>query len=191
MSTNDNSPLTMNAFYELYNVMNGKHIIMIYEGEFNQEITKTVLSMTENSFGDFGIESGIRKKIFNVMVEVLQNICKHQYNNHSAEPSALFLVGDNETDFIIVSGNIIENSKIEIVKSKIDKVNSMSKIELKEFYKVSRLESTLSDVGGAGLGFIDIARKTGEKIEYEFSPVTSEYSFFSQLARISKNDLND
>ena len=186
-----NISLTTNAIYEFYNIMEENNVVMIYEGEFNQDITKTVLSMTENSFQEIGIDVSIRKKIFNVMVEMLQNICKHQYNEYSAESNALFLVGDDQDDFFIVSGNVIHNGKLDLVKSNIDKVNSLSKIELKEFYKETRLQSTISSVGGAGLGFIDMARKSGKKIEYDFKQLTLQYSFFSQLTRISKTDIND
>lgn len=185
------TPLSTNSIYEFYNIMEERNIAMIYEGEFNQDITKTVLSMTENSFHQIDMDISVRKKIFNIMVEMLQNICKHQYTDYSKGANALFLVGDDEDDFFIISGNVIQNSKLEMVKSKIDKVNSLSKIELKDFYKTSRLESTLSSVGGAGLGFIDMARKSGKKIEYDFKELSEDYSFFSQLTRISKTELND
>jgi len=36
----------------------------------------------------------------------------------------------------------------------------------------------LSEKGGAGLGFIDIARKTGQKLVYSFLKIDEEKSFF-------------
>jgi len=44
----------------------------------------------------------------------------------------------------------------------------------------------MSDKGGGGLGMIDIARKTGEKLNYNFMPVDDSYSFFSLNIKISQ-----
>ena len=49
----------------------------------------------------------------------------------------------------------------------------------------------LSAKGGAGLGFIDIARKSGNKLEYFFKEINSYSSFFiltTKVSRISNNE---
>jgi hypothetical protein len=40
--------------------------------------------------------------------------------------------------------------------------------------------------GGGGLGMIDIARKTGQKLNFDFAPVDDKYSFFSLNIKISQ-----
>ena len=37
----------------------------------------------------------------------------------------------------------------------------------------------MSDKGGGGLGMIDIARKSGKKLDFDFHKVDDEYSFYS------------
>ena len=62
----------------------------------------------------------------------------------------------------------------------------MSKEELKEYYKAVLNNGEMSLKGGGGLGMIDIARKTGEKLNFSFSPVDDTYSFFSLNIKISQ-----
>jgi hypothetical protein len=73
------------------------------------------------------------------------------------------------------------------VSERIDFINSLNKEELKEHYKNARLNSIISDVGGAGLGFIDMARKSGNKLEYKFYAIDSVLSFFVLRSKINTN----
>ena len=46
----------------------------------------------------------------------------------------------------------------------------------------------ISDKGGAGLGFLDMAKKTGTKFEYYFEPLDDEKCFFILTIRVAKLD---
>ena len=45
-------------------------------------------------------------------------------------------------------------------------------------YKRQIKDGRLSEKGGAGLGLIDIARKTGETLNYQFLPLDEDNYFF-------------
>ena len=47
--------------------------------------------------------------------------------------------------------------------------------------------TTISDKGGAGLGLIDIIRKTGEKYAYQFLRLDENYHFFVLKTTIPLN----
>lgn len=171
--------------YDLFSIMSENKIILIYQGLFDQQMVKTVMSMTEMKLDKEQVGEFVKKKVFNIMIEGLQNICKHQHNNSSVTQNP-FLVISKDLDYHnIFTGNIIHQDKIEIVQSKIDHINSLSKEELKEYYKKARLSSTISSVGGAGLGFIDMARKSENKLDYHFYKVDDSHSFFILHCKIS------
>jgi hypothetical protein len=44
----------------------------------------------------------------------------------------------------------------------------------------------MSSKGTAGLGMIDIARKSGEKLEYDFQPINDKTTFFSLTVKIAE-----
>jgi hypothetical protein len=69
----------------------------------------------------------------------------------------------------------------------LEQVNSLDKDELTELYKKQIKEGRLSEKGGAGLGFIDIKRKTGRNLEYHFLPINDVSSFFLLTSTISRN----
>ena len=86
----------MKYIYDLYKTMLDKNLILVYEGEFTQDITKSVLSMAERNMDSFGEQSSVKRKVFNVMVECLQNICKHADNLEDRPQSvnnAIFMIG--------------------------------------------------------------------------------------------------
>jgi hypothetical protein len=176
---------SINNVYNVYNTMCSNDLSIIYQGHFDQEITKGVLSMVERNFSnDIELDELTKKRIFNIMVEVLQNICKHQSSVEN-DP-AIFIVGKHEPqDFLIISGNSLQTSKKEKLLSVINQINNLDKEGLKKLYKDAKLKSVISEVGGAGLGFIDIARKSGNKLDYCVKKITEEKSFFIFKSTIS------
>lgn len=178
----------LSHIYSFHKLMDENDIMLVYCGEFSQELNKTLLSFTERKFKTENIEDNTRRKIFNIMVEVLQNISKNKIETGENTPEfeSIFMLGTNDSDYIMISSNLIKNDKIEPLKNRIDQVNSLDKEGLKNLYKDVRLNASFSDKSGAGIGIIDIARKSENKLEYSFEELNNEYSVFSFLIRITK-----
>ena len=60
----------------------------------------------------------------------------------------------------------------------------MNAEELKTYYREVLSSNELSEKGGAGLGIIDLVRKSGNKIEYRFDTVNEQFSFFSMIVNM-------
>jgi hypothetical protein len=178
----------MKYIYELHKNMLARNLILVYEGEFTQEITKSVLAMAERNMESMGEESNIKRKVFNVMVECLQNIVKHCEENNENEKrhTAIFMIGKQKDEYIITSGNPIRNEAVPRLKDKLERINSLDKEGLKSLYKDIIKGSDISDKGGAGLGFVDMARKSGKPLEFDFEPLENGLSFFSLKTTISR-----
>jgi len=175
----------MKYVFNLHQTMLNKNLILVYEGEFTQEITKSVLAMAERNMDSSGEESSIKRKVFNVMVECLQNIVKHAdavENNNSA----IFMIGKQEDEYIILSGNPIKNDHVDLLREKLDQINNLDKDGLKNLYKDIIKNTEISDKGGAGLGFVDMARKSGRKLEYDFLDMEDGSSFFCLKSSIAR-----
>ena len=138
-------------------------------------------------------ESGnVQRKVFHVMVECLQNISKHAEDFASGDflfsGRGIFLVSKGDNEYSVTTGNAVENDKIEELTNMLETINKMDKDELKGLYKKQMKEGRLSDKGGAGLGFIDIKRKTGKELEYHFLPISNDTSFFLLTSTISRDE---
>jgi hypothetical protein len=179
--------IELSRVVEFHRLMDAKNVVLIYEGEFNQAITKGVLSMSEQNFNGEAVALSVKKKMFNVMVESLQNICKHQYIDNALPKKAIFIVAENESDIFIMSGNAVKSEQVSALREKLDLINGLDKEGLKALYKDLRVKSTISEVGGAGLGFVDMARKSENKLEYKIEPLGSDIDYFSLSCKIAKS----
>ena len=91
----------MNYIYDLHRTMMSQKLILVYQGEFTQETTKSILTMAERNLDSSGEESNIKRKVFNVMVEALQNIVKHS----GASEASVTLSGNGNELQLTISDN--------------------------------------------------------------------------------------
>lgn len=178
--------------YDFYKSMKKHEINLVYEGEITHQITKAFTSLTESNMAKEEESNTVQKKVFHVMVECLQNISKHadEYgtNDYIFSGRGIFLVAKGTDEYSVTTGNTVDNIKIPDLKKLLEQVNSLDKDELTELYKKQIKEGRLSDKGGAGLGFIDIKRKTGRNLDYHFLPINEDTSFFLLTSTISRTN---
>ncbi len=141
---------------------------------------------------DFQEEPKMKKKVYNVLVECLQNLYHHMDEIPDARreklKSAIFMIGKLENLYTIFTGNYILNENVEGLRNRLEKVNSLNKDELKLYYKEVLNNGEMSLKGGGGLGMIDIARKTGQKIDYKFLEINDKISFFTLNIKVSQQN---
>jgi hypothetical protein len=165
--------------------MNEGDVLLAYKGSITTELITNVLEVIESKLIDINAASAVRKKVYNVLVETLQNLFHHIDDlpeEYTGEFDIRFgvLVIAREPDFYRIStGNFIRATKVHHLKEKIDKINTLSREELKDMYKFVLNHQKLTAKGGGGLGLIDIAKKTGNKMEYKFHKYNNEYYFFN------------
>lgn len=178
--------------YSYYKNMQVNNIIFVYQGEVTADLVSSILQMMENKLDGDGEDKKIKKKVFNVMVECLQNVYHHldtlevSSSDEINDRTALLMIGKEENDYYVITGNHILNDRVANVRDRLEKVNKCNKDELKTLYQSILNDGSLSEKGTAGLGMIDIARKSGQKLGYDFHPVNDKYSFFSLEAKVSR-----
>ena len=64
------------------------------------------------------------------------------------------------------------------MRDRIEQLNYLSQDELKDLYKIVLNNDEFSAKGGGGLGFIEMARKSGNKFGFELLRQNKDYSFF-------------
>ena len=175
--------------YEFYDKMERNNIMLSFKGDITSELLTSVLQIMESKLDTLQEEPKIKKKVYNVLVECLQNLYHHldevsQENDKIR--SAIFMIGKIDNSYNIITGNYIKNTNIESLKKRLEDINILTKEELKEYYKLVLNNGEMSMKGGGGLGMIDIARKTGQKLNFDFAPVDDKYSFFSLNIKISQ-----
>lgn len=174
--------------YDYYQKMQNKNIVLAYKGNVSGDLFNCILQLAENKLDKIELRAKLKKKVFNILVEILQNIY-HHYDELKAEDheyySVVFLLSKVGKEYNIITGNHVMIERVEMLKERIDSINAMTPQELRAIYRERLNHGDVSEKGGAGLGIIDIVRKSGEKLVYDFKPINDDYSFFSLQVKVS------
>ncbi len=170
----------LDNIFELHNIMQKNKLNYVYRGVFTTDITRKILALVESNLIHKEESKVIKRKIFNLMVEGLQNITRHQADdkNKTSNNYGVFALKKESCKYFLTTGNLVENEMITELSKKIDIVNRLDKEGLKQYYRNILKHGEISDKGGAGLGFIDMARKSGNKLIYSFEKVDDKFSYF-------------
>lgn len=173
--------------FNIENYFNGQkeeNVILYYKGNIDSDVINRVLDTVEGKMVDINEQSKLRKKVYNVLVESLQNLYHHadkvpdDFEDQIAQRFGLIVIKKVDDGYLIVTGDFISASKKEKLEEKIVRINKSTKEEIKDLYKFILNHQKISAKGGGGLGLVDIARKTGHKLNYTFVPYNDDYSFF-------------
>jgi len=174
--------MDIDHIYNFYKDFRADNMTLIYRGDFNDDITDKLINLNEYHIDSKTGLSKIKNKVSFLMAECFQNIIRHGDDVAPlvAAPfnTGMFMTRNIKDAYYITSANLVENVKIPILESHLSKINSMSKDELKTLYREILYEGEVTGKGGAGLGLIEMARKSGEQLDYHFEPVDDGHSFF-------------
>ena len=173
--------------YPLFMDMIHNKINYGFRGLFNNEVSDGLIEFANGLFDQSDINKKLRKRVVYIMVECVQNITRHQEmpKEELRGKDGIFLIQSIGDVFNITQGNMVQNNKIEPLSKKLENINHLSSEELKTLYTTILSELELSEKGGAGLGLIEIARKSGNRIKYRFERYDDEYSLFFMDTLIS------
>lgn len=185
--------MALSNIYELYKTMERDHTMLSFKGVVTPDLLTSVLQIMESKLNHVEKSNKTKKKVYNVLVECLQNLYHHNEDIHGQDEgisflfskSALLMISKNDDHYEVKTGNYILKENTKNLQGKLDNINELSKEELRELYKATLNDGKVSDKGTAGLGMIDIARKSGNKLEYNFLPVNKKYDFFCLNVKIN------
>jgi phosphate uptake regulator len=179
----------INYIYERYSHLRIKDISLVFEGQITHQVMKALTGLVEEQLDDVE-DDRVLRRVYHVMVESLQNINRHaesyEYRGHPYPGTGLVLVAKNKERFQVTTGNIVETGHVDEIAMFLGKLNNMDADTLDEHYKKQMREGIMSPKGGAGLGFIDIRRKTGNPLDYSFVKIDDETSFFIFTSTITR-----
>ena len=180
----------ISGIFDCYKRMKENNILFSFQGEITTELVISILQIMELNMEISNEEIKVKRKVYYVLVECLQNLFHHHetiVNQHEPDKqklSAIFLISKQENDYLIMTGNYIKKNNITPLQEKLTQINTLSKTELKEQYMSILEKGEMSSKGGGGLGLIEIARKSGDKFVFDFTSIDEEYSFFELTIKI-------
>src|ERR1035437_4110405 len=166
----------ISAAFEAHQLMSENKSLMSFTGHFDHLAITLLLTNIKSKLSAIEVTTGLDKKVYSVLVECIENVCKHSFHGDEKQNIATLLLSKSETKYTIVTGNHILNTEIPALLEKLESVSELNPAELKQMYR-KQILSQRTDDNNAGLGIIDIAIKSGNKIKYDFKKLTELTSF--------------
>jgi hypothetical protein len=166
-----------------YALIDGDSVLLEYEGQVSKEVLLETLPKIEDQVDALGVSKQTKRKIVNIAIETLQNLQLHSMplseSDHNHHP--LFVLTKTGNSVAVTIGNLMLNSECKILKDKLDKINSLNDEEVKFLYGVIMKQTVVkfSTKGGAGLGLIDMKKKSGNNLKFDFQPLDEKVTYFS------------
>ena len=148
-------------------------------GELSQEMVNDISIDTEQKMIQSGDKKVVVKKAFNILVEGLQNIRLHGAKDTNGIQTSFLKIARDDTAYKILLGNLVTNNSIKIISDKINLINSSDLKKIKEMYVATLTNGIISKKGGAGLGFITMAMKSKNNLDFNFEPIDADISCFT------------
>ena len=101
MHTRDNEKhFQGKAVSQLERLMAENNVYLIWSGHISPDVGKEVLSFTETKLSEEDIESNLRKRVFSILVEILENVAKYSPGREAEEqfgmPVAMIRLEDKD-----------------------------------------------------------------------------------------------
>ena len=166
--------------YKLDDLLHENELLMVCADDFNAEDCDKHLAAAEAKVLSITDKKKLRKRIFYILIESMQNISRHkatmQLPTDGSKP--LLLIGKQEGMPYILTANPVKNNTIKDLEDRISLINKTGVVELRQLYRDTLNNGVMSQSGGANLGLIDIARKAGGEMQYGFDPIDDNHSYF-------------
>ncbi len=161
-------------------------VLVSHYGELSQSVISHLEGNVEEKITSLEIAKGPIKKIFFISVETLQNMLLHGQKNSQGEQHNFFILVKNGSNLKVISSNLVANSSIPALEKQINTINSFDDEKVLKSYYLEHLENnTMSEKGGAGLGFITIVMKSGNKLKVDFKKINDEVSLFTLTSSVN------
>jgi len=161
----------------LHDLMNTRNLYIIHKGDFSNDTLLPIIHVVEKSL-ETHLAKMVHKRIFHLLVELLQNISLHGFSTHIRK-EAIFTIGQQNDEINISTGNYIENQYVDKLKNHLLHISSIDHQEFDKLYKETLIRDSISVKGGAGVGLLDVVKECEQKIKFDFFPVDDQKSFFS------------
>lgn len=175
-------------YRHLHNEMSSKEgavVVLSHFGEFSQDLVNSLSEGLEQIMTTNNVKKPIIKRMFSIMIEGLQNIRIHGAKDTQGKQLGHVIVLDEGDYYTISFGNLIDNKKKGFISEHLDKLNSMDKAEVKEYYMKVLGNGLLSEKGGAGLGFITMCLKSKSELHYKFHGCQDDFSYFEVSMKLA------
>lgn len=173
--------------YELRNQFDKYGIMMCFNGPFSHSIIEEIGKAVRNHLAAENIAQAAVLDVFAVYIELAQNVRNYLTLREIAlsdATSSIITIAKKGESYAVASGNIVLKGDGEVLCRRISEVNAMTPEEIKRQYREVLRRDVAPGALGAGLGYLEIAKRSSQKMSCSIQSVDTIYSFITQTAFI-------
>ncbi len=166
----------------------GQRILICFNGPISRTLIGEIGVAIKDHISSTQIHDSAAMDVFSVYIEMSQNIRHYAgrmgYDDLTAAATVVIAeAGDGR--YMVSAGNLVEREDGEVLLKKIRELSLLDKAELKSLYKQRlRLPREAGQSSGAGLGLIEMARKSSTPLQATLDEGPEGKVFFSLRAVI-------
>jgi hypothetical protein len=185
-----------NQLYGLRDSLRAKGIVFAYSGYISESILSGVGDALKRKLMVEDADTQTIRSVFAIFVEQMQNIIRYSVEQlptpdvQGKAPDVgelrygILTIGKEDGDYVVHAGNLVIASDVPRMRKQLETIQAMSREELKAAYKTQLRSGPDPHSKGAGIGFIEIARRASKPIEFDLMPIDGDCAFFALKARI-------
>ena len=162
----------------------GGTVLISHFGEFSHTKVDQLLKFIESSVLLTGSKRKVMKRICSVTIECLQNITHHAARDESGSQQSFVLLSKHGDQYRLATGNLILQEDSNLIDYRLSELNKLDQKDVRKLYIETLCNENFSFKGGAGLGFLTIAKKTKSQIEYALNSVDNRFAYLSMSIAI-------
>jgi len=171
-------------------VSKGKDIWFFFRGFLTDDILSGIPNAFKLRLSCDDVDKQTAKSAFYIFVELIQNIVRYSAKSEVIESPwqteelkfGTFAVGRGKKRIFLSSENLIENDKVSALRNQLSEIEALDDDGRKRLYKEMLRKKPPKGSKGAGVGFVEIARKATLGFEYSFVDVDENFSQFTFTA---------
>ena len=168
---------------ELYHEMLEEDIVLLRKGDFSQESILPLFKLFESNLQLKKEDLVFKKKSLYILIELLQNMNKHAVEIEGSK-EGVFIVSLKNSVYTMKTGNYVKKEDGIRLKSHLDSLVGLDKIQLAKRYKEQLMSNSISEDQGAGIGIIEMVRQSDGEILYDFDDIDENLCFYSFSATL-------
>jgi hypothetical protein len=175
--------------YELKEILTRDEILICFAGPFSHSIIEELGTAVKRYLEAEQVAKASLMSVFSVFIEQAQNVKQYaerkaaEGSNEAHFEGGIVVIGKRGDNYVVSSGNFVHPNDMAGTVAQLDRLRELDPRELKVAYK-EQLRRNRSEGESAGLGLIDMARKTSEPLHYELKTINDQHCFFSLKAII-------
>ncbi|MBK1612741.1 hypothetical protein CKO44_04570 [Rubrivivax gelatinosus] len=167
---------------------NRGRILLCFNGPISRSLIEEIGNALKNYLQADHAHPSSAMDVFGVYIELTQNIRHYAVSRNYGEldgAATVVVARDDSGSYIVQAGNLVEQDDGRALLERVRELAGLDKAQLKAAYKEQLRRPRSGDAAsGAGLGLIDVARKSAAPLLADLRPAGDGRAFFSLRAVI-------